>query len=121
MEDTVEKQLITGIKINLGGRDLIIPPLNFRQIEEHSAALIKLARMKPGETIYQDLIQVVPVVHAALSRNYPRLSVDEVRDMLDMGNYRKVVDAVLGVSGLADNKEIMPGGESPVADRPRIQ
>lgn len=109
-----KRTLIPGIKINMGGTEYVVPPLNFRQLEEHSEKLVQLSRMKVGETIYTDMTKIVPVVQAALSRNYPDITEEEVRNMLDMGNYRAVVDAVLAVSGLDRGKELLPGGESPV-------
>ena len=44
--------------------------------------------------------EMVTVVHAALTRNYPDLAVEQVWDGLDLRNIRAAMDAVAGASGL---------------------
>lgn len=39
------------------------------------------------------------VIHSALQRNYPDLSLDEVMAMIDIGNFNEVLTAVFEASG----------------------
>ena len=87
--------MIEGRIVHMGGKDWNIPPLNFkalRRFREELGTMTAEALVNSGK--------VVELIHAALLRNYPELTLDELEDMLDMGNVMLVTEAVLSVSGL---------------------
>jgi hypothetical protein len=48
-----------------------------------------------------DIEVVVTLLHAALVRNYPELTADQVAQWVDYGNMLDIMDAVMQTSGLA--------------------
>jgi hypothetical protein len=98
--------MIEGKKVQMGGKEWIVPPLNFRSLKAHREALMTAT---PASLVASG--KVVDLIHEALKRNYPELTLDELEDMLDMGNALAVTEAVLGVSGLVERES----GEAPAA------
>jgi hypothetical protein len=94
--------MIEGVEIKMGDRTYTVPPLNFRQLKKYSADLARFSTITNGGNPYDGMTLAVPVITAAIQRNYPDVTEDEVSDMIDMGNYRRVLEAVMGVSGIAD-------------------
>ncbi len=96
--------LLEGDELRLGGRNWIVPPLNFRQLKTMQPLLERVGRigLKMGA---QEIDDVVHLVHAALSRNYPDLAEAEVAEMIDLANAARAVRAVAGVSGLVPRGE----------------
>lgn len=99
--------MIEGVKLNLGGRDLIVPALSFKQLRQ---LLPKVQHLGDGAVTAENMGEIALVVHAALSRNYQDLTIDDVEDMLDMHNAMPAVLAVMGQSGLERVEgEAVPG------------
>jgi hypothetical protein len=91
--------LIEGVKLNLGGREFVAPPLNFKALRALTPKLAILSAM--GDVPTGEQIDVVlDVVHAALVRNYPDLTREELEDLLDLANLAKALVAIMGASGL---------------------
>ena len=88
-----------GVELRLGGRDWIVPPLNFRQLKTLAPLFARIGAIgaRLGE---QEIDDIVRLVHAALSRNYPDLAAEDVAELIDLGNAASAVRAVAGVSGL---------------------
>jgi hypothetical protein len=87
---------LDGKEIYLGGEKYVIPPI----------PLIYMGRLKRGQQAMQaedfdkGTADLVDVIHAALIRNYPDLSIDVVSQNLDLGNYASIMDAASSVSGM---------------------
>lgn len=110
--------LIMGTEVVMGGIKLIVPALNFRQLQVHGDALAKLGSISRSTNIYTEMADALPVILSALQRNYPDLTEDELADMVDLTNYRPVFEAVMGVSGiraetLEKHKVVTPGESKP--------
>lgn len=93
--------------VTIGLQAYRVPPLNFaalRELQDDIEALSASSNMR-AET----LDAVTRVVHAALVRNYPKITLGEVSEMLDVTNFREVAAAVLGASGF---RRIEPGESS---------
>lgn len=107
-----------GDKVTIGDREFIVPPLNFRQLEDHAEALARFAHMVDSKDPWAELRGAIPVIHAAISRNYPDIKLDELKDIVDLGNYRKIIEAIMGVSGISEemlkSRLPAPGGVRPV-------
>lgn len=91
-----------GITVNIGGTDYVVPPLTLGaikrlmpKIEAMATSLAADGKMRP-----ESMDSIVEVVHAALLRNYPDMTLQELEDMLDVKNIADIMQAVLGVSGL---------------------
>jgi hypothetical protein len=107
--------LLDGIKVNVGGRELIIPPLNLRALRKLKEKIKLLEKMNtvPGE---EEIDALLDIVTSAVQRNYPEITRDNLEDLVDLANLQEVVPAVLAASGLVRRKEAAPGeAVSPVA------
>lgn len=87
---------IPGTRLNLGGQILIMPPLNLDQVRQFESVLPTLG--KKGSTS-ENVEEALPLLHAALSRNYPDLTVEELRALLDLGNLLPACEALVESSG----------------------
>jgi hypothetical protein len=99
--------LIEGVVIRIAGKEWTVPPLTFRQLRRLQPQIELLATIGAAATP-QQIAAVSEIVHAALSRNYPALSTDDVEEMLDLGNAARVISAILRGSGL-NAGEAKPG------------
>lgn len=97
-----------GVAITVGGRTLVLPPLSFGYMRKNPNKLIGLATAKDVTEIMGDMVEIA---HAALRRNYPDMTVDEVDDLLDY-NTSKVVFAALKRASGAVPGEAQPGTET---------
>jgi len=96
--------------MNLGGRELTLAPLNLQQVEQFEAIMPELGK----QASLRDALSVgVPIIHASLSRNYADITLDDVRGLLDIGNFRDALDAVLGISGYSRRPPGEPTPASP--------
>lgn len=95
--------------VALGGEEYKIPPLNFRALRELQSRLAAIGSIQgiPTET---QMMTVVEVVHAALKRNYPDITVELVEDLVDVGNMMTVFTAVLRVAGM-ERRELGKEGD----------
>ncbi len=88
-----------GVWVTIGDEQFRIPPLSLLGLQELKDELVT-ARSIVGITLTPEQhLAVARVVHCALARNYPSISLEEVREMLDLGNFRQVFDATLGIAG----------------------
>lgn len=92
-----------GITIKLAGEDYVVPPLSLGQVKR---LLPNIEKMQQGSDTLAKFSSIVAIAHAALSRNYPDLKYEDLEEILDMGNFKTVLDAVMGASGF-------PRGEAP--------
>lgn len=90
--------MIEGTKINLGGTDYIVPALNFRQLKEFDVQIRAIQKLGESGDPMRELVTLVPVITAAIKRNYPDQTEESVTELLDLGNYKAVFEAVLGVT-----------------------
>lgn len=96
--------MIDGVKINMGGTEYIVPPLSFKQLRNLLPKMALLTKMgNVPDLKHMDI--VTEIVFAALSRNYPELTLELVGDLLDLGNMKLILPAIIGTSGLVSSGE----------------
>lgn len=108
--------LIPGIRFP--GRDWIIPPLSLGDLEVLQE---RLSELRPGATDVGSIRTIVDAAHAAVRRNYPDVTREQVADAVDLGNMIDVIEAVMDVAGVkrkslevsAKNPEAAPSPASP--------
>lgn len=107
-----------GVNVTLGDRVFVVPPLNFRQLQVFQDRLNGFS----GGVDPASVALVLEVTHAAIGRNYPDVTTDELAELLDVGNIQDVMEAVMDVSGLkrkAQEASATTGDPSPgVASTP---
>ena len=96
--------MIEGAKVQMGGKDYVVPALSFRQVK---ALQDKIGALSGNMSSMLDPAQmevIIEIVHASLSRNYPELTIDDVSDLLDMRNAPRVFLSIMGQSGFEEAK-----------------
>ncbi len=84
--------------IEIGEEEYRIPPLGLLGVQEISGDLTSLQGMR-GVPTKEQMGIVVAVVHSAMKRNYPKLTVEEVGEMLDLENFNRIFGAVMRIAG----------------------
>lgn len=85
-----------GIPKTLGGVEYIIPPISLRALQLLKPQIDTFS----NEADIASMDTVTQALHAALLRNYPDITYDEVGDMIDVGNMFELFEMVMDVSGL---------------------
>lgn len=92
------------------GQSFEVPPLNWKAQRQLSRdgiyTKVMVSQAEPGGQFNDDVMEALSkIVHAALRRNYPDITLDEVEDMLDFANMSYVLHAVTGGQlGIAEPK-----------------
>lgn len=97
MQTKPESTKHQGIPFNFDGRTLIIPPLSLGAMEQLQG---RLETMGEHITKPEYIATVVDSVHAALQRNYPDMTREEVAGLLDLQNMQEVMACVFDVGGV---------------------
>ena len=93
--------MFEGVKKTIGGEDYIIPALSLRQVKELKGTIQNLK--------LDDYDGMAKIIHAAMSRNYPTITLEKVTDILDMNNILEFTEAVCNFSGLKKKMMEMAG------------
>jgi hypothetical protein len=100
-----------GISMKMGGQEYIVPPLSIKGFRETKGQIEALKDVASGMTDEQ-IDNVVKIIHCALCRNYPDLTLDQTEEMVDLGNMGSLVNAIMGGGAVAS-----PGAKREEADR----
>ncbi len=105
---------IKGVTVELSGTNYVIPPIALGALEQLQE------RIGAFDGNVQDTKQISTVIdcaHAALKRNYPDMTREQVADLIDIANMGDVFAAVMDVSGLKrKEQEAAQAGEVQAAD-----
>jgi hypothetical protein len=106
---------VKGIAIELDGTMRIVPPLSLGALEQLRDGLKSFSGdvNDPAQ-----IALIVNVAHAALKRNYPDLTREEVAEMIGLENMMEVFEAVMDVSGMkrrAQEAAAEPGEATPAS------
>lgn len=89
-----------GVTLTIAGRDWIIPALNFAALRSLRPQIEALGSVSLSATLSDEQIDtVILIIHTALKRNYPDITKDAVEEMIDLGNIKRIINAVMGISG----------------------
>jgi hypothetical protein len=104
--------MIPGVAVAMGGKDWLVPPLTLGQLRRLMPKVRELTEI--GASMGESQIAVlVEIVTAALQRNYPDMAMDQVENLLDLGNASVVLNAVLTGSGLKPRGNPVGEAEAP--------
>lgn len=95
-----------GTLIKLGDKELVVPSLTVKQGKQLWPHLESLAQ--PAGSLKDHIEASMLIIHAAISRNYPKMTMSQLEDLVDLSNFRTVVAAVMGKSGI----QVRPAGEA---------
>jgi hypothetical protein len=86
-------------------RELTIPPITLGALQQLEPGI---AGFTADMTNTKQIDTVISLTHAALKRNYPEITRDEVGELIDVGNVVDVYRAVMGISGVKRSGEATP-------------
>ena len=92
-----ESTKVKGIPFPFSDRVLVIPPLSLGAAEKLKD---RLSALDEGTISPEYIGTVIDSVYAALQRNYPDMTREEVADMIDLENMQEVMTCALDVGGL---------------------
>lgn len=95
-----------GTPLDFPGGTFLVPPLSLAFLEDN------MDRLNAFSGSGGDSKLVVDCLHAALARNYPTMTREQVRDMVDLGNMDDVMAAVMKRSGLVSSDEAEASGKT---------
>lgn len=96
--------MIEGAKINIGGTDYIVPPLNLKAIKSFSKRFHLLGDL--GNNLNPEMMDfVAEIIHTALIRNYPEITKEQVEEMVDLKTVGDVLECVFKSSGIERKKK----------------
>ena len=102
-----------GIAVEFGGKTWIIPGLTIGQMETIGDERIDtFGRLDPSK-LGAGMAEQLDILHAAMSRNYPDLTMDELKDMVDTQSFLECCIAVMKLTGEGRTRE---DGEAAPAD-----
>ena len=94
-----------GVAFFMNGREYIVPSLSLRHFQDNYELLTT-----PPVDLREQFSLYIPVIGLALRRNYPEISDEELKDMLDLSSFRDALVAVQGASGM---KTVAAGEATP--------
>lgn len=94
----MDKPKYDGTAVYMDGREWIVPALSVRQFREHHQTLSVSYNVADDYAAY--LKERLPIALAAMQRNYPELTEEQLLDMLDLKTFLDVWRAIQNVSGL---------------------
>jgi hypothetical protein len=100
---------IPGTAVNLGGHEFVVPPLNLDLYVRYEKDIGEMGQ--PAST-RERLEKVLPVFLVSLQRNYPELTLADLRLLIDFANARQLTDAIVETNAL---KLKAPGEQAPAS------
>lgn len=94
-----------GVKMRVGGRDLVIPALTIKQVRSLRAQFDTMQSIGNAAPNDDQIGAITEVIHSAVVRNYPDMTQEGLEELLDLSTMQAVVKAIMGQSGL----ETTPG------------
>lgn len=116
-----------GKTIILDGREFVLPSLSVNQARKLWPGILDLNKGLTVDQFPSKLDVVLNVIHAALSRNYPDLTIEQLGDMVDANNSGEILYEVAAQSGFIvrrldpDDTGSRLGGATPVDGPSKLQ
>jgi len=85
-----------GTPVFMGGQDWVVPSLSTVQAKTYWPKMVEMDEGVTVENFPEKRWVGVEIIHAAMSRNYPALTIDEVGEMVDLMNFRRLILIVSG-------------------------
>ncbi|MFH1816650.1 MAG: hypothetical protein ABIK08_04090 [Pseudomonadota bacterium] len=88
---------VKGIPFPFSDCTLVIPPLSLGAMEQLQE---RLTGMSDDMFDPENISTVIDTLHAALGRNYPDMTRDEVANLVDLENMQEAMTCAMDVAGL---------------------
>lgn len=110
--------MFAGIPIQLGDEEYLVPALSLSQVKSLRSSFVAMEQLRGqaqsiADEKFSELLDLaVPIIHAALTRNYPTVTQESLYNLLDLDTMNQCVEAVLSASGL---KRVRKGEPTPAS------
>jgi len=106
------EQITPGIDMELGGTTLTVPPLPLGALRE--LAKFSDAAKDGGVGVPESIDALIQAMHRTLKRNYPRITIEEIEDLIDVNTAMRIFGKLGQLSGLSPQQAegAKPMGES---------
>ncbi len=95
-----------GVMVHFAGSDWVVPALSLGQLKR---LMPHFQSLQGGPFSIEQIDSSLQVIHAALSRNYPALQLEDVEDLVDLASMPILMEAIMRASGLVRSGEAMAG------------
>ncbi len=95
-----EQPKYDGVAIKLAGREYIVPSLTVKQARKLWPEVLEMEAGITKENLPDKQAKMLAVIHTALARNYPSVTIEEMEDLVDLSSINKLVTIVMGNSGI---------------------
>lgn len=95
------KDMFDGESVKLGNREFIVPSLSVNQARKLWPEILDLNKGVTLAEFPKKLDAALPIILAALSRNYPDITIDELGDLVDVRNFPRLMKIIAGQSGMS--------------------
>ena len=97
--------MIKGAKIMVGGEEMVLPPLNLDDVEQYWLELM-------DGSFIRNLKACTEVFHSALVRNYPEMTLTELRKKMQPGELVTNLPVLMKQSGFIISGEMSGGSKN---------
>ncbi|MBF0098357.1 MAG: hypothetical protein HQM04_12465 [Magnetococcales bacterium] len=95
-----------GVTVHFAGSDWVVPALSLGQLKR---LMPHFQNLQGGQFSIEQIDSALQVIHAALSRNYPQLQLEDVEDLVDLATVPILMEAIMRASGLVRQGEAKAG------------
>ncbi|WP_130472619.1 hypothetical protein [Candidatus Magnetaquicoccus inordinatus] len=95
-----------GVTVHFAGGDWVVPALSLGQLKK---LMPHFQNLQGGQFSIEQIDSALQVIHAALSRNYPQLQLEDVEDLVDLATVPILMEAIMRASGLVRPGEVKAG------------
>jgi hypothetical protein len=109
LENSNGKPKYDGVTVYMDGKEWVVPALSVRQFRQHYQTLLD-SDITP-ENYPVKMAERLSIVLAAMQRNYPEITEEQLLDMIDLRSFLTIWLAIQSASGL---RPATPGESQPV-------
>lgn len=107
-------EISDGPTIRMAGRDYIVPPITLGMLQKFEPTLEKIAKLSGSGKGPEAMKLGIPIIGAAIRRNYPGITDADVAELVDLGSYSKCINAAMGLPPDTKIKGVPVGEAVPV-------
>ncbi|MBF0186160.1 MAG: hypothetical protein HQM06_17470 [Magnetococcales bacterium] len=95
-----------GVTVHFAGSDWVVPALSLGQLKR---LMPHFQTLQGGQFSIEQIDSALQVIHAALSRNYPQIQMEDVEELVDLVTVPILMEAIMRASGLVRQGEVKAG------------
>jgi hypothetical protein len=106
MTDMSQVVKFEGVVELVGDKKMVIPALSVKQVKNFRSSLAIIPTLAERDPTDEEVDQLMALVLAAIQRNYPEFTTEELEDSVDLNSLPRLVKAITGQSGLEKTTKV---------------